>query len=163
MGRDLNAILDITRESGTTLPVIESVLKKNSNRKNLVTDVLKRELGIVRTKNITILGATYKSGTPTLRRSLPMEIKKLLEGQGAYVKMFDAGAEGVFSKDPYEAAAGADAIIAITPGPELKGLDFIKLKQITKNPAVFFDTRNFFADRESEIRSAGFKYLGMGR
>jgi len=163
LGRDLNAILDIMKESGATLPVIESVLKKNGNRKNLVVDILSREMGTLMGKIVTILGATYKAGTPTLRRSLPMEVKKILEDNGASVKIFDAGAEGDFSKDPYEAAAEADAVVAITPGPELKGMDFAKLKQIMKNPAVFFDTRNFFADRETEIRSVGFKYVGMGR
>ncbi len=164
LGRDLNALLDIMKESGvTTLPVITGVLKKNTDRKNLVIDVLNRSLGSLRGRLVTILGATYKAGTPTLRRSLPMEVKKMLEDHGASVKIFDAGAEGDFSKDPYEAAAGSDVILAITPGPEIKSLDFTKLKQIMKNPAVVFDTRNFFADRESEIRSAGFKYLGIGR
>ncbi len=163
LGRDLNAILDIMKESGATLPVIESVLRKNRDRKELVINILKRELRILRDKSVTILGATYKAGTPTLRRSLALEVKKLLEDNGVSVRIFDAGAEGDFFKDLYKAAEGADAIVAITPEPELSGIDFAKLKRIMKNPAVFFDTRNFFADRESEICSIGFKYIGMGR
>lgn len=163
LGRDLNAMLDIMKESDVTLPVIESVLRKNRNRKELVVNILKRELGILRDKSVTILGATYKAGTPTLRRSLPLEMKKLLEDNGVSVRIFDVGGEGDFFKDPYKAAEGADAIAVVTPGPELGGIDFAKLKGIMKPSAVFFDTRNFFADRESEIRSMGFKYIGIGR
>lgn len=163
LGRDLNALLNEGRESKIALPVIESVLEKNRSRRSVVISVLKKELGTLENKSISIFGATYKVGTPTLRRSLAMEIKKMLEDNKTTTKLFDAGASGDFYKDPYLAAEGTDAVLVITPGPELSGLDFIKLKKSMKNPAVFFDTRNFFHNRESEIRSIGFRYIGMGR
>ena len=32
-----------------------------------------------------------------------------------------------------------------------------------REPAVFFDTRNFFYGSEKDIKLAGFKYFGVGR
>ena len=115
-------------------------------------------------RNAAVFGLTYKAGTSTLRRSLALEVAALLEKAGAKLRLYDpkAGGENIL-KDPYEAASGAEAIIVMTPWPEFKNLDWHLLRQKMKEPAVFFDTRNFLYDKETDIKLAGFKYWGVGR
>ncbi len=164
LGRDLKALLSLATNHQMILPVIESVLKKNQTRKSLVFKRLNSELGGLKNKTIAIFGLTYKAGTSTLRRSLALEVAADLEKSGASLRLHDPQADrkDIF-KDPYQAVLGAQAIVAMTSWPEFKNLDLTKLRKGMQDPAIFFDTRNLFYDKEKEVRAAGFKYLGIGR
>ena len=61
---------------------------------------------------------------------------------------------------PYEAAAGADAVILVTEWEEFGKLELSKLKAAMAGN-VFLDGRNFLSPEQ--MRSRGFNYSGMGR
>lgn len=164
LGRDLQILLSLSKDKSVALPVIESVFKKNRKRGDLVLSRLKTELGDLEGKSITVFGLTYKAGTSTLRRSLAMEIVEKLRMAGVSLRLYDPQADRAdILRDPYEAVIGARAVIIMTPWPEFKNLDLARLRKKMLDPAIFFDTRNFFYDKEEEIKTAGFQYLGIGR
>lgn len=167
LGRDLKALMKLS-----SLPVIENVYKKNLDRNKKTVSRLENELGKLDGKTVAILGLTYKPGTRTLRRSRAFEISKALKRKGAITKLHDPEAlpdevkendNSEFSKDLYLAAENADAVVLVTAWPEFKEIDFKKLKNIAKPGALVFDTSNFLYNQEEEIKSAGFKYIGIGR
>lgn len=164
LGRDLKALISIAKNNSFELPVISNVFEKNKKRLHMVAEHLGKELGGIKDKTIALFGLTYKAGTSTLRRSQALMVAKELSGAGANLRLHDPEAKrDDIIKDPYIAAKGADAIVFLTPWPEFEQLDFEKLKSIMNDPAVCFDSRNFFKDKEDEIRSVGFQYIGVGR
>ena len=172
LGRDLKVLLNKAGGLKVDLPVIRSVFEKNAHRKNLVISRLEEIMGNLGGTRIGILGVTYKPGTSTLRRSLALEVSKGLEKKGVIVSVADPGAIAeevrasgvkIFSKNCEEAMKDSQAVVLMTAWPEFKNLDFQNLARIMQPPRIFFDTRNFFHEKEAALKQAGFKYLGVGR
>lgn len=174
LGRDLRALLSEAGRNHMDMPVIAGVWSKNKNRRRVVGKILKEKLGRTEGKQIGILGLTYKAGTPTLRRSIAIAVVGDLLKKGFRVRVFDPMASrGDFKKqvkrgvpflnDPYEMSRGCHAIILVTPWPEFKKLNFVRISQGMKKPKLFFDARNFLVDREKDFKKAGLLYCGVGR
>ena len=171
LGRDLRALLKKAEDTGADLPVIASALAKNSSRRQMTRRVLQESMGDLAGKTIGIFGVAYKPGTSALRRSLALEIAKMLRDAGAAVRASDPEAKkedvektGIaFFRDPYEAAEGCHALILITAWPEFSALDAEKIARIMKEPKLFFDARNFLKDKEEDFKKAGVAYRGVGR
>lgn len=171
LGRDLKALEAAAKKSSISVPVVASVYEKNLKRKEIVLTRVKSLLGDLKGQKIAILGLTYKPGTKTLRRSRALEIATDLSNSGAVLALHDPMADeselpkiqgASFSRDPYVAATSAKVIILATPWPQFKELDFKKLGESAKG-AILFDTANLLHDKADVIRSAGMKYVGVGR
>ncbi len=173
--RDLQYLQKIAKTKRLKLPVITSVIDKNTNRPEIIFKKLTPLLKTFKNKTVTFLGLTYKSGTPTLVRSLPLMVAKKMLGKGAHLNLCDPFVDKdelkkemnwrnfTFFKDPYKAVCDADAIICITPWGELKKLDFAKIGNAMKSPKLFFDARNYFLDEKVVIEKSGINYIGVGR
>jgi len=173
--RDLQYLRQVAKLKHIQLPVINSVYRKNSQRRNIVLTRITPLLGTFKNKTATFFGLTYKSGTPTLARSLPITLAKDLRKQGAHINLLDpAVTKAAITKeikaydcnyftDPYAAVKGSQVIICITPWPELKQLNFTKIGKAMASPKLFFDARNYFLDVRSLIEATGIKYIGVGR
>ncbi len=164
LGRDLQFLLASAKAHGIKMPVIASVFKKNSERKAIVYTRLAESLGSLKNKTIGILGLTYKAGTSTLRRSLALDLMKDLKSMGANLQLHDPMVKrSGFFDNVYDAVKGCHAVLVVTPWAELRTADLKRMKSAMKEPAVLFDTRNFFAGQETELKKFGFNYLGVGR
>ena len=185
LGRDLKALEAVAKKANISVPVVTSVYEKNLKRKDVVATRVKALLGLPATRDsslamragglkgvkIAILGLTYKPGTKTLRRSRALEIAADLSKEGAILSLHDPAADesdipeipgANFSRDPYAVASGAKVIVIATPWPQFKELDFEKLGKAAPG-AILFDTANLLVGNADAIRSAGMKYVGMGR
>jgi UDPglucose 6-dehydrogenase len=90
--------------------------------------------------------------------------------QGARVRAYDPKAdpaemssfrdELALCHDPYAVAEAAHAIVLVTPWPEFKDLDFVRLRA-AMNSGVFLDAANMLSPEQ--IAGAGFLYQGIGR
>ncbi|MBP9687580.1 hypothetical protein KBD68_02890, partial [Candidatus Woesebacteria bacterium] len=157
-----------------SLPVIDSVQKKNTGRPKKVLETILPLLGDIQGKTITFLGMTYKQGATTLEHSLPLKVAKQMASLGATIHVYDPLIEkeltqsketkdfSVFS-DPYKAVVNAHAVICITPWQEIKELDFKKMAESMQTPKILFDARNFFLSDEIRLTQAGMMYIGIGR
>ena len=65
-----------------------------------------------------------------------------------------------YSKTPYSALKGADALIIVTEWNEFRTPDYEKIKKLLKAP-VIFDGRNLYD--LSKMEELGFTYYSIGR
>lgn len=121
-------------------------------------------------KRIAVLGLSFKPNTDDLRDAPSIKIISKLLDLGAEINAYDPKAmksaqkilpqKVRFSKDPYEAAVYADAVLLITEWDEFKEMDFEKLKKAVASP-LLIDGRNIFD--KSKLQKLGFTYIGVGR
>lgn len=175
LARDLQYLRKVAKSKKINLPVVISVIKKNNERKKIVFEKITPLLRTFRKKTITFFGLTYKSGTPTLRRSLPIMLAKEMFFLGSKISLCDPyvnkeditreiGINGFnYSGNPYEAVKSSNVIICVTPWVNLKKLDYIKIAKLMIAPKIFFDARNYFVGVRDIIEKAGLKYIGVGR
>ncbi len=169
LGRDLQVLIHLNTVFRQKALLFETLLKFNSERKNVIIDkivhLLKEKLS---DKTISILGITYKPGTSTLRRSLPLEITILLAKKGARIKVYDpkANYEELAGPPPFkicdsitEAISESHLIVLLTEWNEFKEYNWEKGANLLKEK-VFFDTKNFLYG--SKLSAKGYKYYGIG-
>lgn len=169
LGRDLKVLEAANEEGGKAATLFGTIHALNGERKDVVVGKIERMLGALKGKTIAVLGLTYKPGTSTLRRSLPLAVVESLAAQGATVRAFDPKADysEVETLPPMtkaesidDALKGADAVLLLTDWPEFRAHDFAKSKA-NVNAANFFDTKNFLD--EEKMTQAGWRYASIGR
>ncbi len=169
LGRDLKVLQAKNDESAGFATLFEHIHKLNSERKYAILKRIQTILGTLQGKTIAALGVTYKPGTSTLRRSLPIEIVDLLLNKGCTVRLFDPKADYTELKNaerylicssPEEALQDAELGILLTEWKEFREFDWKRLIINMKNPAVF-DTKNFLDGKLLE--SLGCRYYSVGR
>ncbi|MBS0625116.1 MAG: UDP-glucose/GDP-mannose dehydrogenase family protein [Verrucomicrobia bacterium] len=159
LGRDLK-VLDAYQAT----PFFGEIWNFNKIRPKLIVDRIRTSLGELQGKTIALLGMTYKPGTSTLRRSIPLEIAHLLVNQGAAVKVYDPKANWAeadlgaaqVTDSPYRLTEKADLLILLTEWEEFKTIDFIQIAKEMKTRAIF-DPHRFWDDRYLALQSIGFK------
>jgi UDPglucose 6-dehydrogenase len=65
-----------------------------------------------------------------------------------------------YSKNSYDCAKGADALVIVTEWNEFRNLELPRLKKLMKSP-YFFDLRNIY--EPEKIKKLGFRYFSVGR
>jgi UDPglucose 6-dehydrogenase len=168
LARDLRVLQNVGKKNGYQTSLINSVLIVNERQNNSVVDKLKRLMGRLDGKTVSVFGLTYKAGTSTLRRSAALEIIKRLNDEGAVVKAYDprvsvseANALGVdVFPDPYSACEMSEAMVIVNDLFQFTGLDFTKIKSVMKTPLVL-DAQNIL--EPSKVTRSGMKYIGVGR
>ncbi len=150
LGRDLK-VLDSVNESSNGFAKLFGIIHTlNSERKDAILKKTRKILNGIEGNTISILGLTYKPGTSTLRRSLPIEIVNLFKLNKATIKVFDPKAEYSeldykpnfeISKSIEEVAKDSDILILLTEWDEFKNYDWSKVINSMHNK-IFFDTKN---------------------
>jgi len=119
----------------------------------------KKTIGDIYNPTITLLGLAYKGNVDDVRESPSLKIKKIAEGEGFNVKVFDPLVKNRSSscKDINEASVGSDCIILVTDHSEFKNIDPKSLHVRNKN---LVDTRNFLDHELWENAGFNIKLLG---
>ena len=170
LGRDLQVLEGVNQQTGQS-PIFGNIWRYNKARVKVVGKVAEDALGSLGGKTVTLLGMTYKPGTSTLRRSLPLEVAYDLVGKGAHIRAYDPKADWSEAQLPEhfesfrsvdQAVDRANLVVLLTEWPEFKNLNFSEiLKRMEGN--TFFDTKNFLLERFAEMESLGFTVLSIGR
>ena len=103
-----------------------------------------------------------------MRDAPALDIVPALQAMGAAIQAFDPQAREArqllrdvsFKEGPYEAVAGADAVVILTEWDQFRALDLDRVKTLMREP-VIIDLRNIY--RPEEARRRGFKYASIGR
>lgn len=169
LGRDLKVLDSVNKTSEGYAKLFGIIHSLNSERKNSILKKTENILNGIEGKTLSILGLTYKPGTSTLRRSLPLEIVNLFQSKKADIKVYDPKADYSeltvkpdfeITKNIDEAATKSDILILLTEWEEFKNYDWSSAANLMKNK-IFFDTKNVL--NESKMKNFGFNYYSTGR
>ncbi|MGI8945013.1 MAG: UDP-glucose dehydrogenase family protein [Thermoleophilaceae bacterium] len=168
--KDVSALKQLAGNSGYHFQLLTSVIEVNELQKRRTVGKLQKHLGSLVGREIALLGVAFKPDTDDVREATSLVLAARLQGEGAYVRVYDSVAAGNASEmlggaricdSALEALDGADAAVLVTEWPEFAELDWAgAVKQRMATPFVV-DGRNFL-DRDA-LRAAGFTYEGVGR
>jgi UDPglucose 6-dehydrogenase len=168
--KDTRALVEIARQTGAPISLIEATAEFNEARKRQMADRIVAALGgSPAGKVVALLGLTFKPNTDDMREAPSLAIAPALVEAGVEVRAHDP--EGMaearklmsdiaYCADPYEAMTGADAVVFLTEWNSYRALDLSRMKAILRQPVVV-DLRNIY--RPAEMRAAGFRYSSVGR
>jgi UDPglucose 6-dehydrogenase len=169
LARDVKVLRRIGEEANLTPYLLNAVLRVNEEQNVLPLRWLRDIYGALSGLRIGVLGLTYKPGTSTLRRSASVETVRRLVDEGVEVAAADPQADLAelseappmrFTRDAYEAARGADALVVMTPWPEFRDLDYGRIRAAMRKP-VALDMANSLD--KSQMEALGYAYIGVGR
>lgn len=168
--KDTLALLKTAEDHQAPLRIVESVVKVNEARKRAMGRRIVQALGgDARGRTVALLGLTFKPNTDDMREAPSLSIVQTLQDAGAIVRGYDP--EGIeqarplmpdaeFFDSPYEAAAGADAVVLVTEWDVLRALDLKRLARDMAQP-VFVDLRSVYPPED--VEEAGLRWFGIGR
>jgi UDPglucose 6-dehydrogenase len=170
--KDLRAFIFLAEEYGVDFSLLKEVEAINERRAELFVKKVRNALWVLQDKVIAVLGLAFKAGTDDTRESPSLRIVNALRDEGAALRLHDPkampllrnviAADGklAYCDSPYDAAAGAQALLILTDWPEYKQLDWSNIRSRMELPLIV-DGRNLL-DPET-MRRAGFEYISIGR
>ena len=168
--KDTIALLKTAEDNQAPLRIVEAVVQVNDARKRAMGRKVIRALGDEpRGKTVAVLGLTFKPNTDDMREAPSISIVQALDDAGVRVRGYDP--EGMeqarpvmpsieLFDSPYEAAAGADAVVLVTEWDVLRALDLKRLAATMASP-VLVDLRNIYPPEE--VAAAGLAWHGVGK
>jgi UDPglucose 6-dehydrogenase len=150
------------------LVLIPAIKTSNDQHKEWAIQKLRQELGDLGGKRVAILGLTYKPGTDTLRRSLAIEVCRLLQEEGVLLTAYDPVVSAMpadlaripLLRNVSAAVAGADGVVVTTEWPELLDSDWEENLKSMKHRIVV-DANGFLRRKLPEL--PGLRYRSVGR
>lgn len=168
--KDVAAFSTVARDLGYEFGLLDQVACINADQRVRFVRKIKRALWTLRGKRIAALGLAYKGGTDDIRESPAVAIINLLLEEGCEVVAYDPAAMQKaeretldrikFAASPYEAVAGADAMVILTDWQQFAQLDLPRIRDGLKYPIVI-DGRDLYQPRDME--RAGLIYYSVGR
>jgi UDPglucose 6-dehydrogenase len=169
--KDVQALAKTSTENDYEFKILDSVMKVNENQKTKLIPIIQKHFtGGLQGKKIAMWGLAFKPYTDDIREAPSLyNIDALLE-LGASVSAYDPEAMGhvknilgdkiTFTKNPYEALEGADALLIVTEWPQFRTPDFDRMDSLLKNK-VIFDGRNLY--ELNQMAELGYTYYSIGR
>ena len=164
--KDLEGLIRLAEDAGYEPFFLKAILEKNEHQRRHILGKVYTLLGTsLYGRTIGVLGLTFKPGTDDVRNSMAPEIVDYLDRRGAVVRTYDPmvrgnGLAGESVGSPYEAAAGADLLLLLTPWEEFRTLDYARIAREMRTPNLV-DGVN--ALDPAALRRLGFTYVGVGR
>jgi UDPglucose 6-dehydrogenase len=159
--KDVAALCARGRQVGSPLPLLEAVADVNDRQPARLVDLLRRELGTLQGRRITVLGLAFKPDTDDVRSSPAFPVLGLLREGGAEVtahdpvvgpKALDGLGEVTYAADLADAVKQADAIVIVTRWDQYRRLPEL-VGQLDPPPLVVDGRR--MLDKNSVPRYAG--------
>jgi nucleotide sugar dehydrogenase len=166
-GKDVAALISTGQEYGYTPSMLQATVEINKGQRASVVRKLQRELHILKGRRIALLGLTFKPGTDDLRDAPALDIAQRLLAAGAVVSAFDPVVKALpdelgavrLTRDAYDAADRADAVVVATEWSEFCQIEPANLRRVMRGDLVL-DGRNFLP--EARFKESGLRLIGFG-
>ncbi len=167
--KDVDAFIRLSEKSGYDFNLLKVVRATNEEQKAAFIRLIEDKLWIIKGKTIGVLGLAFKPNTDDMRNAPSLDIIARLQAEGAKIKVYDPQAlenakkilKGVtFCSDVYTTAKAADCLVVLTEWEEFRQVDFVRLKNLMRQPMVF-DGRNLY--KNDNLVDLGYEYFGIGR
>lgn len=162
--RDLETVRGLARDKATDAGIVDAWIANARRRKDWCWERLRRHVLRERPDaRIALLGLAYKQDTHSTKNAASLALLAHLRGQE--VRVHDPvvpasvapGATG--ASDPLACAAGADALVIITPWPDYRRIAIADLKRVMRG-RVIIDPYRMLNGRAAA--DAGFSYHALG-
>ena len=168
--KDTTALIRTAEEAEVSLPIIQSVIKSNEDRKHkMVQKIIRFFNGDLNNKTLAFLGLAFKPNTDDMRDAASLTIIPELQNNGALIKVYDPASmkeaknllQNIdYTKNSYDCIEGADAVIILTEWDEFRALDMVRVKKSLRSPNII-DLRNIY--NPQSMQEYGFNYISVGR
>jgi len=168
--KDTLALTKTANDYDSPVRIVDTVVEVNAARKKaMASKVISAMGGDVSGKTIGVLGLAFKQNTDDMRDAPSLDILPALQAAGAKIKAYDPEAmteashllkDIEFSKNAYEAAQDADALVIVTEWDQFRALDLDRIKMALKGNVVV-DLRNIYSPED--MAAKGFAYTSIGR
>ncbi|MGH7559922.1 MAG: UDP-glucose dehydrogenase family protein [Gemmatimonadales bacterium] len=169
--KDVKALMHTARELGMESDLLEAVEAVNERQKRVLLGKLSGELGPnLRGRQIAVWGLAFKAETDDMRESPALVLIDGILAAGGTIRAHDPKAMEsarelyadrlYYARDPYDAVAGADALVIVTEWLVYRTPDFDRLKASLRRPLVV-DGRNLYDP--ARMARLGFEYHCIGR
>jgi UDPglucose 6-dehydrogenase len=169
--KDVKALIKTASQHGYNMQVLQAVEAVNEKQKTILFEKLLRVFQgqgkgcTVQGKTIALWGLAFKPDTDDMREAPSLVIIDLLLDAGCTVKVYDPiamdeckrriGDKVIYTRDMYDAALDADALLLLTEWKEFRLPSWNVLKRTMNNP-VILDGRNIYDKKE--MQDNGFIY-----
>ncbi len=167
--KDIQAFIRLAERAGVDFALLKEAERVNKRRMDQFIEKVRRALWVVKDKQVGILGLAFKPNTDDIRFAPSIEMIGRLLAAGARVRACDPEAmektravyPGIaYSRDPYEIARDADALLLVTEWEEFRDLDWKRICSLMARPLVI-DGRNLL--KPAAMKALGFEYHSFGR
>jgi UDPglucose 6-dehydrogenase len=168
--KDVAAFRSVAREYGCEFRLLDEVHHINAEQQRRFLRKVRTALWTLKGKHLGVLGLAFKGGTDDIRESPAIQIVQLLVAEGCTVTAYDPAAMArartvlgdtvQYAAGPYEAVAGADALLLLTDWEDFAQLDLTRVRQLLHYPIVL-DGRNLYPP--AQMTQAGLTYYSVGR
>jgi nucleotide sugar dehydrogenase len=166
-GKDVAALIATGQEYGYTPSMLQATVDINKSQRASAVRKLQQELHMLKGRRIGLLGLTFKPGTDDMRDAPALDIARRLLAAGAKVSAFDPVVKVLpeelaavrLTRDAYDAADRADAVVVTTEWPEFRLIDPANLRRAMRGDLIV-DGRNFLP--EANFVETGLRIIGFG-
>ncbi|MFM8857505.1 MAG: UDP binding domain-containing protein [Actinomycetota bacterium] len=147
--------------------MLRATIEINETQRAHAVRKLQQELHILKGRRIAVFGLTFKPGTDDLRDAPALDIIRRMIAAGAVVSAFDPVIKSLptefaavrLTRDVYEAADRADAVLVATEWPEFLLIDPAELRRVMRGDLVV-DGRNCLP--AENFKRCGLRLVGFG-
>jgi UDPglucose 6-dehydrogenase len=169
--KDVQALAKTSGDHDYPFHILDAVMRVNESQKTKLMPLIENHFNNdLAGKTIGIWGLAFKPYTDDIREAPALYNIEALLALGCKVRVYDPEAmKNVkevlgdlveYSKSPYDAIDGADALLIVTEWPQFRTPDFEKMDTLLKNK-VIFDGRNLY--ELPQMQELGYTYYSVGR
>ncbi len=168
--KDVKALIKTAEKNGYSMRVLKAVEEVNEIQKSILFEKLNKHYkGNLKGKTIAMWGLAFKPETDDMREAPALVLIEKFLKAGCTIKVYDPiameeckrrmGDAVIYSKDMYDAAVDADALLLVTEWKEFRMPSWSVLGKLMKEKLVV-DGRNIY-DAEV-LAEKGFQYYKIG-
>ena len=166
--KDMKALIKFAKNTGVKPTLLNAVEDVNAKQLEEIISIAKKKLGVLESKNITILGTSFKPNTDDIRDSIAIELIKKFLKRKVKVTVHDPRAientKNIFknkinyAKSISDAILGSQCVIIMTQWKQYEKLSNNEFKKM-KNKLVI-DCRRMLAQKQLDT---DYYAIGIGR
>ena len=154
--KDMKALIKFAKNTGVKPTLLNAVEDVNAKQLEEVISITKKKLGVLESKNITILGTSFKPNTDDIRDSIAIELIKKFLKRKVKVTVHDPRAientRNIFknkinyAKSISDAILGSQCVIIMTQWKQYEKLSNNEFKKMKKKLVI--DCRRMLAQKQ---------------
>ena len=169
--KDVQALIRSAEDVQYNFSILQAVEAVNERqKKHLLPKIRNHFKGNLTGVRLALWGLAFKPNTDDIREAPALQLIEALTSEGAIIVAYDpeamanvkklVGDKIQYAANPYDALAGADALIIATEWSEFRTPDFDRIGE-TLHHKVIFDGRNLFDVKQ--MKALGYHYESIGR